>query len=694
MPHKRLSVPYDKNRVLLSDVLPYEVPLTYSNKHIREFVAHWKIEIHRDKLSWLDQGPAIDWVVRFLFAVPKSVPIKSEMQTIRGELTAKKYVLLETWQFNTIPFAYKIAHKKSELRELCIPHPQVQLRVVEFYDRFKELISYYCSVSPFSIRRPTSVARQYFHRDRTHYERLLDDRSAIELERHEYQNLRSFFTYRDYSIIHKFYESYRYLRCEKKYNNLSKLDITKCFDSIYTHSITWATHGKNVVKENIVPSKSTFAGKFDALMQNANYLETNGIIIGPEFSRIFAEIILQAVDVRVQTILEKSHQMLQNIDYEAFRYVDDYFVFFNEASVAEQFLETLQVVLKEYKLSINATKSQIYEKPIITELSQAKRRVSDLLETNLSFELRPNPNDAEAEPEFHCKIGAKSLITLFKTLVFETKVQYRDILNYSLSIVERKFENILKGYAKSTKSDQCRARLFSATMSTLEFSFFIYSASPRVNSTIKICLLLRTLVPFFKAPHFDRDAKHHVFKYIFDQITFVMRLKSVKNVMQVETLYLLICLRELGKEYWLDEAALAKYFNIKKGDKGYFGGENLNYFSITVLLFYMREKKRYHELRIYVESLIVSKVATKTTTMIRDAETMFLSLDSIACPYLQDKTKITLLENLGVSSSTDQNEIINLSHITKPDRRQLYFTDWDQFDFAKALDMKRGQEVY
>jgi hypothetical protein len=35
-------------------------------------------------------------------------------------------------------------------------------------------------------------------------------------------------------------------------------------------------------------------------MQEANWGETNGILIGPEVSRIFAEAIMQSIDVDVQ----------------------------------------------------------------------------------------------------------------------------------------------------------------------------------------------------------------------------------------------------------------------------------------------------------------------------------------------------------------------------------------------------------
>lgn len=112
----------------------------------------------------------------------------------------------------------------------------------------------------------------------------------------------------------------------KKYNKLLKLDISKCFDSIYTHSLAWAILGKDVAKSKIGITNQTFAGEFDRFMQVINYKETNGIIIGPEFSRIFAELILQNVDIRLEEKLsEERHYHRQ--DYQIFRYVDDFFFF-------------------------------------------------------------------------------------------------------------------------------------------------------------------------------------------------------------------------------------------------------------------------------------------------------------------------------------------------------------------------------
>ena len=307
MRRKKINLKYSKERAILSDVLPFELPITFTNRHLYHFILENKVEIKEGKIFWLSGCPTLNNIVCLLF----DLPTENTFHVI------KKYVgsvemnfnVFKLKKFNLIPFAYKINHKKAEFRELTIPHPRSQLEIVNFYDICKETIIYHCSGSNFAIRKPVKVTKYKFHKDRTHYANLSEDNSLIEEDGQEYENLRSFFVYQNYSNIYKFYESYQYHRCEKKYNRLLKLDISKCFDSIYTHSLAWATMGKNYVKENLGSSKNTFAGRFDRLMQNMNYNETNGIIIGPEFSRIFAEILLQSVDKKVELQLHNEHQL-------------------------------------------------------------------------------------------------------------------------------------------------------------------------------------------------------------------------------------------------------------------------------------------------------------------------------------------------------------------------------------------------
>ena len=266
---KVIPIKYSIERVVLSDVLPYETPVTFSNRYFYQYL------LKRNKCTKNEAFKA------------KKNRAFSEFETILFGSTN-----------NTKPFSFLIRHKKEDFRELSVIHPQSQKKVLNFYEEFKDLIIYYCSISSFSLRKPTKVANYIFYNDILHRKAKNGDLeySQIEQDDNEYENLKSFFTYQKYSNIYKFFESYQFHRSEKKYSKLLKIDISKCFDSVYSHTISWAIFNKEIVKENIEASRNTFAGQFDDLVQKLNANETNGIIIGPEFSRIFAEIILQQID--------------------------------------------------------------------------------------------------------------------------------------------------------------------------------------------------------------------------------------------------------------------------------------------------------------------------------------------------------------------------------------------------------------
>ena len=58
---------------------------------------------------------------------------------------------------------------------------------------------------------------------------------SVEMFFNEYENLKTFFSYKDYTNVYKFYEHYRYQRAEKKFSHLLRLDILDLFwEYLYT----------------------------------------------------------------------------------------------------------------------------------------------------------------------------------------------------------------------------------------------------------------------------------------------------------------------------------------------------------------------------------------------------------------------------------------------------------------------------
>jgi hypothetical protein len=596
----------------------------------------------------------------------------------------------------TIPFNFRVAHNLDG-RTLSVVHPRNQVAVASFYATHSALIIYHTSISEFSIRRPVSVSRYAYFKDKLHEERM-DAVAGLEEEDREYEQLGSYFVYQKYRNVHRFFESYKYHRSEKKYDAMVQLDVSKCFDSIYTHSLPWAILGKDQTKFSLEESRATFGGRFDALMQDLNHKETNGIVIGPEFSRIFAEIILQSVDSELITQLGERSALIHKVDYEIFRYVDDFFVFYNEESTHLKIFETLQEILKSKKLSINTAKFKHYQKPIITEITIAKERISTLLNDEIDPVCE---QDALSDPSMPlkqnlvCTINANRLIIRYKSAIKEAGVTYGDLLNYTFAITENKIEKLFKAYVKSDKSDRDRKRLSKSLLAIMEFVFFAYSASPKVNHTIRLCRMVVTSVGFLQAQSLPYELKHLVFKYVHDNVIQQLEKNTMSIYREVESLYLLISLSQIGREYWLPVSVLLRHFLIKEVEAEKEGEVTKEYvrpagfmshFSITIMLSYIKDKVRYAKLKTFMEAHIVAKLEYMKAHCPNDAETLIMLLDLVVCPYISTASKDEIgrifgLDAAGLSSVQSSND--------------HWFTAWgDKFDLGKELDAKRSREVY
>lgn len=694
MRKKKIKINYSEERVVLSDVLPYETPLIFSNRYFYKFLKNRS---------------------------------KTMIRKVSGSYTIFEDLLFKNGNINR-PFVFKTKHKESDFRELNVIHPKNQLDVTGFYKKYKSLIIYYCSISPFSIRKPTKVANFTFYNDLLHLrnEDNCLEHSAVEEENNEYENLKSFFAYQKYSNIHKFYESYQFHRSEKKFNHLLKIDVSKCFDSIYTHTSCWAIFNKHIVKSNIDSSLDTFPGEFDKLMQTLNANETNGIVIGPEFSRIFAEIILQQIDKNIYENLwqgtDSQKKLLHKKDYEIFRYVDDYFVFYNTDDEKEIILKQFKLSLKEYKLYLNENKSIKYDKPIITEITLAKQRISDLFDNHLVLK-----ENYEEDILKNLYFSSNNVITRFKSIVKETNVDYKDIMNYSLAVLDNKTGKLIKKWKTLDNFDQKYQRQFEkGFLEILDVSFFLYSVAPRVNSTIKLCLILHKIINFLKKNktnlYKEPFAKHHknnVFKKISDEIFLVLQKNKTQLNTPVESLYLLIALDQLGREYRLSPKNLCSYFNIEYSGTKPKIIEELNYFNIVVLLFYIKDIQIYRDIKEELKIYILNKFEKrKIFDWKNETELVILLLDILTCPFLDDdssyqKSKIKLKKAQGKTTQQLKKYIIEeknkrytfkkslLTILSLKDNKigliesqKYWFIKWTNFDFGLELQAKRSQEVY
>lgn len=747
---KKIRLRYKKERVVFSDVLPYELPLIFSNRYFYRFLVRngiW-IEISREGQDTLHWNKTEDKGILGLLAIIFCRKI--------SEFEGKDSLLLNVHDLKRIPFVYSIQHKPLKHRFLSLIYPANQIKVVDLYNRYKDAIIYLCSKSNFSIRYPSKVACYFYYKDRLHHVLMGKKTDKMEMYFNEYENLKTFFSYKRYTNIYKFYEDYRYQRAEKKFSRLLKMDVQNCFDSIYTHSIAWAING------GVDIYKDTFEGKcdgsvgvlWDKMMQEMNYNETNGIVIGPECSRIFAEVIMQYVDQMVeQQLLIKGYR--NKVDYECYRYVDDYFFFYNSEAVKVDAEQLFQMYLKEFKLSLSQEKNKTFERPFVTEITKAKIAIDDLLnntvklytnepESELSLEEemeqteqdmsqeaeepllkvdRPKVTDCLATDVYFC-LNATDFNKRFKVLVSANSVEPKDVLNYTIARLAIRLERALKKFDRyyktlclaivepelvdlysqvEKKRKQLEKDLSKYLFNILDSVFFLYANSKRINTTLKVMQILNIIWIYLDNDYslevgkkksmvrrFTEYAREIVFKKIRDEISVVLQTAPMDEHVQLETLYFLLILRSMNGKYHLSRPEMEKYLKIGYNEDGTVKTlPKLNMLAVTILIYYFGNAKQFVDLKDIIVNHTLKRINEIPANRRRiSAEYIIFALDMAACPYIKPSMRVKYLQSVGASRTEG-------AQVLKYMKQQKYmFTKWTGVDITKELNAKISQEVY
>lgn len=723
---KKVKLNYSKERVLFSDVLPYECPIIFSNRYLYRFLAKYlwvgkfgKKETQLKQTKRTDEKDASAFAALLFGCYEQGKPI--------SDLKHKNNALFYPYHFN-------IAHKPNKNRTLSIIHPYNQWQVVDFYEQYKYSILYLCNQSKYSLRKPHKVAQYFYYRDRLHRKLLGHESDKVELFFNEYENLKTYFSYKKYSNIYKFYEDYRYQRAEKKFKHLTKFDLQSCFDSIYTHTISWATAG-GTDKVKVLPGYhgSWVGDAFDNLMQSVNARETNGIVIGPEFSRIFAEIILQYIDQKVeQELLNKKHpneSIHHKSTYECYRYVDDYFLFYNDEKDRGLFMESLTKWLKEFKMQISPSKTEEFERPFITKITIAKQRIDHLfsdifstplweeVESNLDVEKEDETEDENSDKDreildkkFNIYLPANRVNTQIKAIVRECGIEYRDIANYLLEKMSQRLDAFLNRYEigfkkyerlmskENTNKDEVellaqgvQRKLTSFLVSLIDVAFFVFNSNRQVNTTLKLQKIMNTIVIYAKRHgdfksnpdiRFQTTSKDIIFKKVQDEIALVLATTDSHRNTLHESLYLLILSKELGSAYLFSPEVIKSF--IEKSELQY------NLFACIILMYYYANHKCYDTQKTSLKEEILKKYRlVAEAERKRNSELTILTADMMTCPFVDDAYKQELLTLMGITEMKVHRMILRFA------KKQKYiFTRWTMFNLNKELQAKISQEVY
>lgn len=134
---------------------------------------------------------------------------------------------------------------------------------------------------------------------------------------------------------------------------LVKTDISRFYPSIYTHSIPWAAYGKEHVKRSLKIYDGSLADRLDVLVRACNRNQTIGLPIGPETSRILAEIISSRIDADFSVALP--NLPATSVD----RLQDDWVIGASTLDQAENILSVITMCYRHYGLEINGSKTSV-----------------------------------------------------------------------------------------------------------------------------------------------------------------------------------------------------------------------------------------------------------------------------------------------------------------------------------------------
>lgn len=641
----------DYFRVLVTETIPYETPLIFSNDGFYSVCQSIK---NKPK------------IILFIFD-----------RLVIGEKSPKSY---------TIPYQYKIRKNTLDFRRLSVVHPISQWKMKLFYEKYEKLICHFCEKSNFSIRSPSRVASIFYYKSSWENIRKykMNDINNIDSEL-KIKHSSSFYSYRGYDRLYKFFNSPLFISLEKKFPTLRTLDVSKCFDSIYTHSIAWAIKEKQFVKSKVAIS-STFGQSFDTLMQSANYNETNGIIIGPEISRIFAELIFQDIDTTVQNRLAEKNILL-DIDYSIKRYVDDVFIFSKDDTIGRKIYEIYSDCLTNYNLHVNSSKSTYHQRPFFTSKSRVIRdlniKVNDFSD---KFLISVQGNSIIIPKEIHKKDQLiHNFIDSIKSTCASNSVGYDDVSSYLISAFFERVKrliNINKDEIDKVGLDKYK----DAVLVFIDVMFFFYSVSPSVNSSYKLCASIILLSRFSKQllGPYENTIKQRIFELTIELLCGDLKCRDsdVDNFIFLEESNVILSISDMGEDYLLPADLIKNIFD-----------KTCSYYDLVTCLFYIKNHKIYDDIRNSIIEKIEKELKDMSKIQIHTEQALLL-LDSLSCPYINQKIKKKWIVDFYAISQEARPSKDEIKEFLTSCENILWFINWQEIDLLNALERKELRYVY
>lgn len=695
---KRRKIKQSIYRILLSEVLPYELPLIFSNSRFYHIADKLRLKLVNNKLEHKATEKNIKWADAFVLL-------------LNGTNRTKR------------SFNYYINKGDGKTaRELVLIHPFMQMQILEFYKKYDSLILNFCQKSNFSLRYPHK--RATFLRPKRNISKAAEEF----LDYKANTNPKHYFHYQKYQNINSFYDRAEFLRLESRFKHVYQTDIHHCFDDIPIMDLA-----QKLYKSEEVPlEENNFASKFSLLMKEMNNGrihqdpshknkdaikdKSESVLIGPEFSRIFAEMFLQQLDVNIEKKMNSGKcQYELHSDYECYRYVDDYFFFYNDVAVCKKFHSTIVRGLHmNGHMELNPKKDFSTDTPFVKNITIAKRElylvVNKMFENKLDSIQGFMNREYDNRYDFPLKMQAQYEILDVKTIIEKENVKFSEVSSSLLAYIHRslgksldRIDTLLNDYRTASNNElldeqgrkiweKYEKDLVYFFRELIKFVFYVFNNDIRMSTSIRTVNILDMILSHCKGTLFNQkcvasqslsnDAKTKIYKSIVDKLNFVLKYNKISELNGLEISNLMLIMKNIPGNYNVSPNIWNNFIN--NAFNKYQENGKTNFLVALTLLNIFGSNKVYFDINKEICNWLIEDLENHKWS-VDDTESFMIIVNLMTSPFVEDSFKERIITNVDKKFRRALNII---------GKNKSPFMQWDEFNLTKACQIKYSAEVY
>ncbi len=645
---------------ILTDVLPIELSEQFSYKFFYEFL----LSKHDD--------------------------VEKMIKDIRNQKNLSKTIpFLGSLNWATIPLKYNIMKSSQSSREISLLQPMAAIELFLFVSVYqKELLNTLGKNSVYSLRYHTrNNDLCYKNRNKSITQYFSEESRRAKRDIIEHTGM--FFDIIPYKSIASFTSSEEWFVLNSKFKYFVRTDYKACFDSIYTHTYTWLI-GKDVNDTKNFNNGNIYT-VIDRVLQNINSRISNGIVVGPEFSRMIAEILLQGIDVTVNNTL-LNEGFINRENYNVFRYVDDIFIYADSEELVDRIVKLYSEVSNKYLLHLNENKLYKTHVPFVLDMwlndtNLFVNRVSNMIfnskeEQNEIIlkkreEISDDQRDSDNSKAYIFKdtmfaLMKSSLMKQVNKLICDYEDKNRTIVSYFMGMILNKI-----------KRNKNKVTIFRENISSrvifnfLDFIFYIYSFYPDFNNTQK----LLSIISYIR-DEFDIFTEFDMLQKLINKYAFIIDKCSLNDIVNL----ILFCGQAKIEIPFKQECIILN--NLRKKDDPILWASYLLYSKYNTQYFTEIQE----EIGVIIQERMDAIIRRTSTYTYREFWWLIIFNKSPYISITQQNIFDNIINNLKVSTGTDKTagDICGDLFVEFLKNNNEQFFEWDlaNKDFLRNITFK------